>query len=306
MDKPKLIVVLGPTACGKSDLGVALAKEYNGEIVSADSRQIYRGMDLGTGKITPEEMDGVPHHMLDVLDPGQSYSVVQYQEGAYAAIDGILARGRLPFLVGGTGLYLRAVSEGYVFTGPPPDQALRAELEAMDMDALRQQLTDRGVELNEDSYHNRPRLVRQLEKIRTGVDPHAETPREAKYDVLNLGVSYDRETICGRIDVRLVRRLDAGMIEEVDRLRQQGVSDRFLEGLGLEYRYITRYLTGELTSESDLIDELGRAIKRFAKRQVSWFKKDKDVHWLDMTADPVAEAQTLIQRFLERKLSKEL
>ena len=298
MDKPKLIVVLGPTACGKSDLGVKLAKKYNGEIVSADSRQIYRGMDLGTGKITTEEMDGVPHHMLDVLDPGQSYSVVQYQQGACTALDDIVSRGRLPFLVGGTGLYLRAVSEGYVFNGPPPDQALRTELEAMDMDTLRKQLTDHGVELNEDSYHNRPRLVRHLEKIRTGVDPHAEIPRQARYDVLNLGVSFDRETICDRIDLRLIRRLDNGMIEEVDRLRQQGVSDQFMEGLGLEYRYITRYLRGELTSEADLIDELGRAIKRFAKRQVSWFKKDKDVHWLDMSADPAAEASALIDRFI--------
>lgn len=299
MDKPKLIVILGPTACGKSGLGVKLAKAWKGEIVSADSRQIYRGMDLGTGKVTPEEMEGVPHHMLDVAEPGEGYSVAQFQRGAYAALDGILDRGCLPFLVGGTGLYLRAVSEGYVFNGPPPDAVLRARLEALPTEELRAQLTTLGVELNEDSYHNRPRLVRQLEKARTGADPHAEIPRAPRYQILNLGVSFDRETICRRIDQRLVKRLDAGMIEEVDGLRQKGVSDAFLEGLGLEYRYITRYLKGELTSEADLIDELGRAIKRFAKRQVSWFKKDVDVHWLDMNGDPVGEANALIRAFLE-------
>ena len=129
MALPKLIVVLGTTACGKSGLGVELAKHFGGEIVSADSRQVYRGLDLGTGKVTEEEMEGVPHHMLDVVEPNQPYSVAEFQAGAYAAIDGILSRGNTPFLVGGTGLYVRAVTEGFTFTDARPDPALRAELE---------------------------------------------------------------------------------------------------------------------------------------------------------------------------------
>lgn len=296
--KPKLIVILGTTACGKSGLGVKLAKRRGGEIVSADSRQVFRGLDLGTGKITPEEMDGVPHHMLDVTDPTEPYSVAQFQKGAYAAIDDIIARGKVPFLVGGTGLYVRAVGEGYVFHEAPPDPALRAELEALSTGEMRAILLDQGVELDVDAWNNRPRLVRLIEKQRSGEDPHAEAERAPRYDVLNLGVNFPRETVCRRIDDRLIARLDAGMIEEVDGLRKRGVTDQFLEGLGLEYRYILRYLTGELASEEELIEELGRAIKRFAKRQVSWFKKDKDVHWLDMTADPVAEAAALIDAFL--------
>ena len=298
MAQPKLIVVLGPTACGKSALGVELAKKYGGEIVSADSRQVYRGLDLGTGKITPQEMEGVPHHLLDVAEPGEQYSVARFQSEAYAAIDGIVSRGRLPFLVGGTGLYLRAVSEGYVFHEAPPDPALRGELEALPIEELRDRLTAQGVELDADCFHNRPRLVRLLEKSLHGEDPHAEAERAPRYDVLTLGVSYPREVICARIDARLWARIDAGMLEEVARLREQGVSDDFLEGLGLEYRYILHYLTGQLPNVDALADELGRAIKRFAKRQVSWFKKDKDVHWLDMEGDPAGQAAALIDSFL--------
>ena len=299
MSRPKLVVILGPTACGKSGLGVALAKKYGGEIVSADSRQVYRGLDLGTGKITPAEMEGVPHHLLDVADPGEQFSVARFQSMAYETIDGILARGRLPFLVGGTGLYVRAVSEGYVFHEAPPDPVLRSQLESLPIEDLRRRLSDRDVELDEDCFHNRPRLVRLLEKSLNGEDPHAEAERQPKYDVLTLGVSYPRETVCDRIDARLLARLDSGMVEEVASLRENGVSDAFLEGLGLEYRYILHYLTGELPSEEALIEELGRAIKRFAKRQVSWFKKDRDVHWLNMEADPIFEASRLIEGFFQ-------
>ncbi len=297
MPLPKLIVILGPTACGKSSLGVALAKKYGGEIVSADSRQVYRGLDLGTGKITPEEMEGVPHHLLDVAQPGEPFSVARFQPMAYDAIDGILDRGGLPFLVGGTGLYLRAVAEGYVFHEAPPDPALRVELEALPIEALRERLTCAGVALDEDCFHNRPRLVRLIEKLQNGEDPHAEAERRPRYDVLTLGVSYPRETVCQRIDQRLVTRLEAGMVEEVAQLREVGVSDAFLEGLGLEYRYILHFLTGAIPTEEALIEELGRAIKRFAKRQVSWFKKDKDVHWLAMDGDPIEEASRLIETF---------
>lgn len=298
MPKPKLIVILGPTACGKSGLGVTLAKKYDGEIVSADSRQVYRGLDLGTGKITHEEMEGVPHHLLDVADPGQQYSVARFQGEAYAAIDGILVRGNRPFLVGGTGLYVRAVAEGYVFHEAPPDPVLRAQLEALPIEELRARLTVAGVELDADCFHNRPRLVRLMEKLQNGEDPHTERELAPRYEVLTLGVGYPRETVCKRIDDRLIARLDAGMVEEVQGLRESGVSDAFLEGLGLEYRYILHYLTGIIPTQEALIDELGRAIKRFAKRQVSWFKKDRDIHWLDMEGDPISEAEGLIENFL--------
>ena len=296
MSLPKLIVVLGPTACGKSGLGVELAKRCGGEIVSADSRQVYRGLDLGTGKITPEEMEGIPHHMLDVVEPNTPYSVADFQRGAYAAIDDILARGRVPLLVGGTGLYIRAVAQGFVFRDAPPNPALRDQLEQLDAAALYARFqTLTGLTLNESEQRNQQRLVRAVEKAMAGgYDDAACVPR---YQVLQLGCAYPREVLHRRIDQRLRDRLNAGMVEEVARLREQGATDTFLEGLGLEYRYLCRYLTGRIATEEELVDEQGRAIKRFAKRQVQWFKRDQ-VLWLDMDGDPVSQAVGAAQEFL--------
>ena len=298
MALPKLIVILGTTACGKSGLGVELARHVGGEIVSADSRQVYRGLDLGTGKVTEEEMGGVPHHLLDVVDPNESYSVAQFQRDAYAAIDDILARGKVPLLVGGTGLYVRAVAEGYTFRDSQPDPALRAELEgksAEELYAIFREKTGRTLTGGEEN--NRHRLVRTLEKVLAGEDL-TEAPRDPHYQVLQLGMTYPREELCRRIDERLIRRLDDGMVEEVERLREAGATDAFLEGLGLEYRYILWYLTGKLPDREALIDELGRAIKRFAKRQMVWFKKDRDVLWLDTAGDPLAQAEAVADAFL--------
>ena len=292
----KLIVVLGPTACGKSGLGVALAGRIGGEIVSADSRQVYRGLDLGTGKITPEEMAGIPHHMLDIIDPGVPYSAAQVQRGAYDAVDGILARGKVPLLVGGTGLYVRAVAGGYVFRDAPPNPALRDRLEALDAPALYARLQAlTGLSLSESERSNRQRLVRAVEKAEAGAYTDAE--RAPRYEVLQLGCAYPREILCRRIDLRLQARLDAGMIDEVAGLLANRVPGAFLESLGLEYRWIYRFLTGRLPDRAALVDELGRAIKRFAKRQVQWFKKDP-VLWLDMDGDPVEEAVRAAEDFL--------
>ena len=297
MSLPKLIVVLGTTACGKSGLGVELARRFDGEIVSADSRQVYRGLDLGTGKVTEEEMGGIAHHMLDVVEPNQPYSVADFQAGAYAAIDDILARGRRPFLVGGTGLYVRAVTEGFTFTDARPDPALRAELEGKTTEELYALLREKtGVTLTGGEENNRHRLMRSVEKALSG---RWESPPPCpRYDCLLLGVTFPREAVCRRIDARLQTRIDAGMLDEVAKLRANGATDAFLEGLGLEYRYILRYLTGQIPTLDGLKDELGRAIKRFAKRQMVWFKKDRDVLWLDMEGDFIAQAVRAVEGFL--------
>lgn len=296
---PKLVVVLGTTACGKSGLGVELAKRFDGEIVSADSRQVYTGLDLGTGKVTEEEMDGVPHHMLDVVAPNQPYSVADFQAGAYAAIDDIIARRKVPFLVGGSGLYVRAVTEGFAFTDATPDPALRAELESKTASELYAILREKtGVTLANGEENNHQRLVRSVEKaLADGWEAPQAQPR---YRCLLLGVNFPRETVCKRIDDRLQARIDAGMIEEVANLRTAGATDEFLEGLGLEYRYILRYLKGEIPSLDGLKDELGRAIKRFAKRQVQWFNRDRDVLWLDMEGDFLTQATQAVEAFLNQ------
>ncbi len=290
----KLIAVMGTNASGKSGLGVELALRCGGEIVSADSRQVFRGLDLGSGKITQEEMRGVPHHLIDVCAPGDFFSMADFQRLAYAAIDDILSRGRLPFLVGGTGLYVDAVADGYELSDRAPDLRLREHLETFDTPALYDMLKEKLPDTEIDPK-NRNRVMRALERL--AADDYHPGKRAPRYDVLKLGVTWDRETLKKRIDERLERRLREGMIGEVQGLLQQGVRPEFLDKLGLEYRYITRYLQGELTYEQ-MIDELGRAIKRFAKRQMTWFRREENLHWLDMTADPVAQAAGLIEDFL--------
>lgn len=293
--KGKLIVIAGTNASGKSGLGVELAARYGGEVVSADSRQVFERLDLGSGKITKEEMRGVPHHLIDVCRPGDFFSMADFQRLAYAAIDGILARGRLPFLVGGTGLYVDAVADGYELSDRAPDLQLRAHLETFKTPALYEMLREKLPETEIDPK-NRNRVMRALERL--AADDYHPGQRTPRYETLKLGVTWDRETLKARIDERLQRRLDEGMVQEVEALLKDGVSEEFLMKLGLEYRYLTRYLKGEIGYDQ-MVLELGNAIKKFAKRQVTWFKKDPDIHWLDMREDPVKQAAALIEGFLQ-------
>ncbi len=295
MNKPKLIVVAGTNASGKSALGVALAEKYNAEIISADSRQVFRGFDLGSGKITPEEMRGVRHHLIDVCGAGDFFSMHDFQKLAYRAIEDILSRGKLPMIVGGTGLYIASVTDGYVMSDREPDLAYRDELEKLETPDLYRMLLEKVPDIQVDAK-NRNRVMRILEKLHDGDDhlPH----KDPRYDCLKLGVTWDRETLKARIDERLEKRMQQGMVDEVKSLLNQGASVEFMNKLGLEYRYITQYLTGEIASEAEMCTQLSLAIKRFAKRQMTWFRREKDMHWLDMTADPFTQACALIDDFL--------
>ena len=292
----KIIVIEGTNASGKSGLGVDLARAFDGEIISADSRQVFKGYDLGSGKITPEEMQGVKHHLIDICESNEFFSVHDYQRLAYQAIDDILSRGKLPFIVGGTGLYVAAVTEGYVMSDRPPDLAYRAELEKKSTPELYQMLTQCAPTAQVDA-RNRNRVMRMLEKIHDGDDfvPH----NEPRYDCLKLGVSWPREILKERIDERLERRMNEGMVDEVRHLLDSGATVEFMLKLGLEYRFITRYILGEYTCEAEMCHELSLAIKRFAKRQMIWFRRDKNIHWLDMAHEPQAQAIALIKAFLE-------
>ena len=291
----KLIAVMGTNASGKSGLGIELAARYGGEVVSADSRQVFRGLDLGSGKITPEEAKGVPHHLIDVCEPGEFFSMADFQRLAYAAIDDILSRGKIPFLVGGTGLYVDAVIDGYELSEIEPDLELRARLETFETPALYDMLKEKLPDTDIDP-RNRNRVMRALERL--AADDYHPGRRSPRYEVLKLGVTWPREILKQRIDERLERRLQQGMIDEVKDLMDAGVSTEFLTKLGLEYRYITEYLLGKWTYDQ-MLDELARAIKRFAKRQMTWFRKEENLHWLDMSADPVEQAAELIDAFLK-------
>lgn len=293
--KPRVIAVVGTNASGKSGLGIQLAAHFHGEVISADSRQVYKGLDLGSGKVTEEEMQGVPHHLLDVCEPGHFFSMADFQRLSYEAIDDILSRGKTPFIVGGTGLYVDSVCDGYVLSNIEPDLNYRRELEKLQTEELYAMLIKVMPETEVDP-RNRNRVMRVLEKIHDG-DMRADT-KQPRYDVLRLGVTWDRETLCRRIDERLKMRMQQGMLDEVQRLIDAGVTRDFLYRLGLEYRYIAQYLLGEISDINVMLDELSKAIKRFAKRQMTWFRRDKSIIWLDMQNDPKAQAIREIEKFL--------
>ena len=297
MSKPKVVAVVGTNASGKSALGVRLARQFGGEIISADSRQVFRGMDLGSGKITPEEMQGVPHYLIDVREPGEFFSMADFQKMSYEKIDEIRARGHLPMIVGGTGLYVDSVLDGYVLSDKEPDLAYRAELEKLTTPALYAKLVTLVPNV-EVEKNNRNRVMRMLERIHDG--DNVVPTKQARYDSLRLGVSWDRDVLAKRIDERIDMRLEQGMIEEVQGLLDAGVSRDFLLGLGLEYRYITQYLIGEIPDKDDMLAQLAHAIKKFAKRQMTWFRRNPNIIWLDMQGDAYAQACEEIEKFLKR------
>ncbi len=295
----KLVVITGTNASGKSGLGIELAKKYSAEIVSADSRQVYKGLDLGSGKVTKEEMQGVPHHLLDVALPNDFFSLVDFQKQAYEAIDDILARDKKAFLVGGTGLYINAVVDGYNIKLQNPDMNLRRELNSRTREELIEIIKEKnpaaleGLDLN-----NTQRIERTAERALAGdTGKRINTPG---YDTLVIGVTWPREVLYERIRERLDRRLDQGMIDEVIRLRAEGATDEFLYGLGLEYRYILMYLRGELESFDAFYNKLFMEIRHLAKGQMTWFRKRKDIHWIEMDDDPIGESVKLIDEFYGR------
>lgn len=292
----KLVVIAGTNASGKSGLGIELAKKYGAEIVSADSRQVFEGLDLGSGKVTPEEMQGVPHHLIDVAKPNDFFSLTDFQDQAYEAIDDIIARGSKAFLVGGTGLYVNSVVDGFNIRRAPVDEALRNELLGKSIEELIALLEEKNpTVLKTIDLKNKRRLERAAERAINGIpDEPTNIPR---YETLVIGVTWEREVLYERIRERLDRRLDEGMIDEVKRLRDNGATDEFLFGLGLEYRFILMYLRGEFSSFEAFYNKLFMEIRHLAKEQMTWFRKRKDIHWIDMTKDPVAEASGLIDEF---------
>lgn len=295
MNKPKLIAIVGTTASGKSSLGIDLARHYGAEIVSADSRQVYKHLDLGTGKVTPEEMALVKHHMIDILDLNEPYSMAQFQSMAYECIDEISSRGVLPMLVGGTGLYTRSVIDGYSLVDVTPDEELRAELSEKSREELVSMLESYGVPTPAGEVSER-RIIRMIEKLRAGYP--AENESKPRYDVLQLGITFDRDILYKRILERLDIRIKDGMIDEVSEVMRLGATPEFLEKLGLEYRYTYRYISGQYSSFDVYHDELYKEICHFAKRQMTWFRKEKNIIWLNEKGDVFEEAKTLIDEFL--------
>ena len=286
---PKILVVLGPNASGKSDLAVKLALERNGEIISADSRQVYKGLDIGSGKISPAEMKGIPHHMLDVASPNKVFTASDYSVAATKAIEDILSRRKLPIICGGTGFYIDAVLYGDSFAPVPPNPAIRKKLERLSTEKLAKKLAELDPErFSSIDIKNRVRLIRSLEIVLSTGKPVPKIKKRPLYDAEKIGILWPMEELDKRIEVRLDKRLrpladGGGMVEEVANLkfppRGRGLSWKRLYALGLEYRYISLYLKGELNYK-EMRELLLTAIKQYARRQMTWFKRDKKIKWI--------------------------
>ncbi|NCU44175.1 tRNA (adenosine(37)-N6)-dimethylallyltransferase MiaA [Candidatus Falkowbacteria bacterium] len=305
----KAIAIIGPTSAGKTKLAITLAAKYNGEIISADSRQVYRGLDIGSGKdLADYDNNGqpIPHHLIDVADPGTSFDLANYQRLARQALEQIQQAGKLPVIAGGSGLYLQALIDNYQLSTIKPNTTLRQESETLDAAELFQKLQQLkpvlAERLNNSDKNNPRRLIRYLE-IASELPQQPLIGRNIESDTnwLILGVDYPLEVLEQRIRARLIQRLEQeDMINEVYNLHEAGVDWQWLEGLGLEYRYISRYLKEQLDYD-EMIEQLAVAIRQFAKRQKTWFKRwakqGREIHWLN-TNNPLKEAEELVERFL--------
>lgn len=272
-DKQKIIVVAGPTASGKSDFAVQLALERNGEIISADSRQVYKGLDVGTGKITQEEMKGVPHYMLDVVDVGQEFSVAEYARTAKPILEDILTRGKIPIICGGTGQYIDALIYDVELPTVPPNQKLREELEKKSIDELYTELAEKDpYRADTVDRYNKVRLIRALEIVHDlGHVPELKEP-ELLYDIELYLMHPTREVLRTRVEKRLEKRLSIGMVDEVKSVMKQGYTSEQMKRFGLEYEIIGKYLEGKL-NEQEMNTELINKTMQYAKRQDTWNKK---------------------------------
>ncbi|MFA6513854.1 MAG: tRNA (adenosine(37)-N6)-dimethylallyltransferase MiaA [Patescibacteria group bacterium] len=304
ISQPKIVVILGPTASGKTSLGVKLATRFNGEIISADSRQVYRGMDIGTGKDLAEYSIGrkkISYHLIDIIQPNTKFNLARYQKLAFKTITDILERKKLPIIVGGTGLYLQAIVDNYQLSNVKIDNKIREELEKKTVVQLLTELTalkpDFAAKLNNSDRNNPRRLVRYLEIISSS-GKMLQKKGESPFDFLVLGIDISDDKMKEKIFKRLNTRLDnEGMIAEVEALKKSGVSYRRLISFGLEYKFVSYFLQGKINRE-ELTEKLGTAIYRFAKKQKTWFrrweKQGRKIEWLKSLDEAVKKIANFI------------
>ncbi len=296
---PKLIAIVGPTASGKTDMALQLAVHFGGEIVCTDSRTMYRSMNIGTAKPTPEQQALIPHHLLDIATPDKTITLSDIQSYAYKAIDEIHRRNRLPFLVGGTALYTYAIIDTWHIPEVPPDAALRAELEQQSLDALWQQLIAQDPEaLDYVNPKNKRRIIRALEVIQATGQPFSQqrSKQPARYDTLMLGLTVDRDTLRRNIAARTQTMLQAGLIEEVQTLLEKGYTPDLPALSGIHYREVIDYLQGASTKEK-MIELINTHDYQLTRRQMTWYKRDARIHWVT-TRD---QATQLMRHFLDNK-----
>ncbi len=298
--KRKLLVILGPTSTGKTDLGIEMAKKFSGEIISADSRQVYKYLDIGTGKEASIKyqvlrskgfwiINGIKIWMYDILLPAEKFNLYEYVLKSQEIINNIVKNGKLPILAGGTGLYIRSLIEGISDFGTGENKNLRSEFKNLDIGEVRKRINKLSPEilkkLNNSELNNKRRLIRIIEKMTNPNTGKYYPGIQKDFDILKIGLKTGRKILRERIKIRVLSRIDQGMIKESEKLLNEGIiTHKRMEELGLEYKYIGKYLRGEINTQDELIDILTLKIGQFAKRQETWFKKDSDVNWFDVTA----------------------
>ena len=287
-----LVILTGPTAVGKTELSISLAKAIGGEIISADSMQVYKYMNIGTAKIRQEEMEGVPHHLIDILEPDVAFNVAMFKELAKKAADEIYERGHIPIVVGGTGFYIQALLYDIDFSEEDSDQHIRSELEQLAAQKGSEYLHDLLREVDPESadqihHHNVKRVIRALEYYRMhgekiSIHNERERQKQSPYQFLYFVLTHDRQVLYERIERRIDKMIQEGIVEEVDNLLKMGYNRNLVSMQGLGYKEIVPYLMGECTLD-EAVYVLKRDTRHFAKRQLTWFRRERDVRWLDKT-----------------------
>ncbi|WP_223588318.1 tRNA (adenosine(37)-N6)-dimethylallyltransferase MiaA [Neobacillus bataviensis] len=308
--KQKLLVIIGPTAVGKTKLSIEMAKQFNGEIISGDSMQIYRGMDIGTAKITPEEMEGIPHHLIDIKEPNENFSVAEFQSLVRAKIEEIAKMGKLPIIAGGTGLYIQSVIYDYQFSDVSGDEQFRQQLEQRAKEIGNEVLYKELSEVDPESAaqihpNNVRRVIRALEIYHLTGKTMQEFQRtqepDLMYDTALVGLTMERDMLYERINARVDLMMEQGLLDEVKSLYHQGLRDcQSIQAIG--YKEIYEYLDGKVSLD-DGVETLKQNSRRYAKRQLTWFRNKMDVKWFDMTdVNDFTKKITEISHYVEGKL----
>ena len=303
MQKPKVIVICGPTASGKTALSIELAKKINGEIISADSMQIYKDMDIGTAKVEKEEMEGIKHYLLDFVSPDSRYSVAEFKLDATKAIEEILEKGKTPIIVGGTGLYVDTLIYGIEYNDIKIDEAYRQELEEIAEEQGLEKLYEMALKIDAEamkkiSPNDKKRIMRVLEIFKatgkTKTEQELESRKKGvKYDYEVFALNMDRELLYNRINLRVDLMIEKGLIEEVKNLKEK--YNKFPTAMqGLGYKEVVQYLEGETTKE-EMIEKIKMETRRYAKRQLTWFRKNKETIWLDATKEKEHNVSEIIK-----------
>jgi tRNA dimethylallyltransferase len=310
--KNKLIVIVGPTAVGKTKTSIEIAKRFNGEIISGDSMQIYKGMDIGTAKITREEMDGIPHHLIDIKNPEEPFSVAEFQQRSKTLITEISNRNHVPMIVGGTGLYIRSVTNNYDFSNVASNSTYREELEqfakAHGNLALHENLKKVDIEsYNKIHPNNVKRVIRALEIFKesgkTMSEYMSEQENDEPYDHIIIGLTMERDMLYERINQRVDIMLEEGLLEEVKKLYDQGIKD-CQSVLAIGYKELYAYFDGNCSLE-EAIETLKRNSRRYAKRQLTWFKNQMEIEWFDMSDGEIDKKIQMIIKIVAGKLDIE-